>query len=86
MEGQQNEYIFVQAAYTVEVRNVTLAAIVDIRQHASDTTSHSLCMCLQTSEAERIGINQVAKVLTAGNDRSADQREPQHSVARYSLA
>ncbi len=29
---------------------------------------------LQTSEAERIGINQVAKVLPPGNDKGTDQR------------
>ena len=33
----------------------------------------AVCQCVQTSEAERIGINHVAKVLPAGNDRSADQ-------------
>ena len=30
---------------------------------------------MQTSEAERIGINQIAKVLPRGNDKSSDQRE-----------
>ncbi len=31
---------------------------------------------MQTSEAERIGINQVAKVLPSGNDKGTDQRTP----------
>ena len=31
---------------------------------------------IQTSEAERIGVNQVARVLPAGNDSGSDQCEP----------
>ena len=31
-------------------------------------------MRTQTSEAERIGINQIAKVLPRGNDKASDQR------------
>lgn len=30
---------------------------------------------LQTSEAERIGVNQVARVLPSGNDSGSDQRK-----------
>jgi hypothetical protein len=36
---------------------------------------------LQTSEAERIGINQVAKVLPSGNDKGTDQRAPALAAA-----
>jgi hypothetical protein len=33
-----------------------------------------LYLCVQTSEAERIGVNQVARVLPSGNDSGSEQR------------
>lgn len=40
-------------------------------------------MCVpQTSEAERIGINQIAKVLPRGNDKASDQCESPSSAAQ----
>ena len=38
-------------------------------------SSSGLMHAVQTSEAERIGINQIAKVLPRGSDKSSDQRE-----------
>ena len=36
--------------------------------------------CLQTSEAERIGVNQVAKVHATGNPTGTDQCKPLRST------
>ena len=75
--------VFVQSKYSVEVWAACVAWLARRRRFCRpaygggpDTRSR-----LQTSEAERIGINQVAKVLPSGNDKGTDQRAPALAAA-----
>ena len=73
MDGT-SQTVFVQSKYTVQVGQSAHEHPAKCGGSCKWKSSDFACVHAQTSEAERIGINQIAKVLPRGNDKASDQR------------
>ena len=81
--------VFVESKYKIEVALISRCLLCPLQKISPSTqrlySQHRLTPAVepglfpavQTSEAERIGINQIAKVLPRGSDKNSDQRELQ---------
>ena len=80
--------VFVESKYKIEVALISRSpalvpctlqhlahSCLGSQRHQTSAAEPGLILAVQTSEAERIGINQIAKVLPRGSDKSSDQRE-----------
>lgn len=66
-------------SFPVESRDFNNAGhISDCGSTQKNGTRDDKDLCLQTSEAERIGVNQVAKVLPSGKASGVEQRKLSH--------